>query len=55
MMADGQVWRETEKTPERQRLEPARKYTARIEPGKVGGYRMYVDGERRMLKVERVK
>jgi hypothetical protein len=54
-MEDGQVWRETEQTPERQRLDPAKQYTARIQPGKVGGYRMYVDGVRRMLKVERVQ
>lgn len=54
-MADGQVWRETEKTPERLRLEPDTRYRAHIERGTLGGYRMHVDGVRRMLKVERVK
>jgi len=54
-LADGQVWRETDKTPERLRLEPGTRYRARIERGTMGGYRMYVDGVRRMLKVKRVK
>lgn len=54
-MADGQLWRETEATPERQRLRPGREYDARIEPGKLRGYRMYVDGVRWMFKVERLK
>lgn len=54
-MADGQVWRETETTPERHRLPPDREYAARIEPGRFGGYRMYVDGVRWMYKVERLK
>ena len=54
-LADGQVWHETEKTPEPQRLETGTHYRARIERGTLGGYRMYVDGVRRMIKVKRVK
>ena len=54
-MADGQVWRETEKTPERQRLKADREYTAHIERGSFGGYRMYVDGVRRMIKLQRLQ
>jgi hypothetical protein len=54
-LADGQVWRETEKAPEQLRLDPGKRYRARIERGNLGGYRMYVDGVRRMLKVKRVK
>lgn len=54
-LADGQVWRETERTPEQLRLNPGTRYRARIERGTVGGYRMYVDGVRRMLKVKRIK
>jgi hypothetical protein len=54
-MADGQVWRETESTPASLRLRSGNAYSARIERGKVRGYRMYVDGLRRMIKVERLK
>lgn len=54
-LADGQVWHETERVPEQLRLEPGTRYRARIERGTLGGYRMYVDGVRRMLKVKRVK
>jgi hypothetical protein len=54
-LVDGQVWQETDKTPERQRLDPGTRYRARIERGTLGGYRMYVEGVRRMLKVKRVK
>lgn len=54
-MADGQVWRETEKTPEHQRLARDKPYAARIERGSFGGYRLYVDGIRRMMKVERLQ
>ncbi|MBB6096532.1 hypothetical protein HNQ60_005454 [Povalibacter uvarum] len=54
-MADGQVWRETVATPERARLDSNKKYSARIERGAIGGYRMYVDGERRMIKLERIE
>lgn len=54
-MADGQVWRETEQTPERQRLAKSKQYTARIERGSFGGYRLYVDGIRRMMKIERLQ
>jgi hypothetical protein len=53
--ADGQVWRETVASPERHHLDPKREYDARIERGKVGGYRMYVDGIKWMHKVERLK
>ena len=54
-MADGQVWRETEKTPERQRLKVDHEYAAHIERGSFGGYRMYVDGVRRMIKLQRLQ
>lgn len=53
--ADGQVWRETEAGTRKPRLSPDRTYRARIEHGKVGGYRMYVDGIRWMYKVERLE
>ena len=53
--ADGQVWRETELLDRRPRLSPSKRYTARIERGMVGGYRMYVDGIRWMYKVERLE
>jgi len=52
---DGQVWRETEAGSRRPRLDPGTQYTARIERGRVGGYRMYVDGVRWMYKVERLE
>jgi hypothetical protein len=54
-MEDGQVWQETEKTPRYQRLEPDGQYTARIVRNKLGGYRMYVDGVRRMIKLKRLE
>jgi hypothetical protein len=54
-MSDGQVWRETETTPAGQRLSSNKSYSGRIERGKFRGYRMYVDGMRRMIKVERLK
>jgi hypothetical protein len=54
-MSDGQVWRETETTPANQRLAPDKSYSGRIERGTMRGYRMYVDGIRRMIKVERIK
>jgi len=53
-MADGQVWKATETAPPEQRLDPGKSYAARIERGKIGGYRMYVDGTTRMIKVARV-
>jgi len=53
--ADGQVWRETELLERRPRLSTSKQYTARIERGVVGGYRMYVDGIRWMYKVERLE
>ncbi len=54
-MADGQLWNETERSPRGYRLNPNQEYSARIERGKLGGYRMYVVGTRRMFKVERFK
>lgn len=54
-MSDGQVWRETETTPADQRLAPDKPYSGRIERGEFRGYRMHVDGRRRMIKVERLK
>ena len=53
--SNGQVWRETEVTPKRYRLSTAREYKARIERGAFGGYRMYVDGVKWMLKIERLE
>lgn len=53
-MADGQVWRETELMPDNRKLRPG-VYKARIERGSIRGYRMYVDGVRRLFKVERIK
>jgi hypothetical protein len=54
-LTDGQVWRETEAGPRNRRLATDKTYSATIERGKVRGYRMYVDGVRRMIKVERLK
>lgn len=54
-MEDGQVWRETERTPERNRIAPERQHSGRIVRGAVGGYRLYLDGVKWMYKVERVK
>jgi hypothetical protein len=54
-MADGQVWRETEANKRRPELAPGGQYDARIEHGRVGGYRMYVDGIRWMYKVQRLE
>lgn len=54
-MEDGQVWRETTASPERKHLDPEKQYAARIVRGKVGGYRMHVDGVRWMKTVERVE
>lgn len=54
-LENGQVWRETEKSPRQYRPETGQQYEATIERGKVGGYRMQVEGIRRMLKVERLK
>ena len=52
---NGQVWRETEAMPQHLRLKPDQAYAAELERGKVGGYRMQVEGVRRMLKVERLE
>jgi hypothetical protein len=54
-MSDGQVWRETETVPADRRLAANKSYSGRIERGQFRGYRMYVDGVRRMIKVERLK
>lgn len=54
-MSDGQVWRETETSPASQRLAPDKPYAGRIERGQFRGYRLHVDGIRRMIKVERIK
>ncbi|HET6563821.1 MAG TPA: hypothetical protein VFG52_00295 [Xanthomonadales bacterium] len=52
---NGQIWRETEVTPRHMRLDPGDPYQATLERGTIGGYRMQVEGVRRMLKVERLK
>lgn len=52
---NGQVWRETMKSPPHRRLSPDTEYTARIERGSVGGYRMRVDGIKWMKRVERLE
>lgn len=52
---DGQVWRETMASPERRRLDEDRQYSARIVRGRLGGYRMHVEGVRWMKTVERVE
>jgi len=54
-MANGQVWRETMASPERRRLQPDQEYKARIVRGKIGGYRMHVEGVRWMMTVERIE
>ena len=54
-LSDGQVWRETVATPARHQLDAGREYAARIERGKVGGYRLYIDGVKWMFKVERLQ
>ena len=53
--ADGQVWRETEAGKRKPRLAEGSQYAARIEHGRVGGYRMFVDGIKWMFKVERLE
>ncbi|HKX56377.1 MAG TPA: hypothetical protein VJN01_09750, partial [Xanthomonadales bacterium] len=52
---NGQIWRETEVFPRHLRLDPGGEYQAVLQRGSVGGYRMQVEGIRRMLKVERLK
>jgi hypothetical protein len=52
---DGQIWRETTRSPERRRLAPDAQYTARIVRAKIGGYRMHVEGIRWMKTVERIE
>jgi len=54
-MTDGQVWKAVESTPPEQRLEPGKRYAGRIERGKLGGYRLYVEGTPRMVRVTRTK
>lgn len=53
--AAGQTWREMEAGRRNNRLAAGREYDARIEKSTLGGYRMYIDGVRRMLKVERLE
>lgn len=53
--AEGQVWRETELTPGRLHLKPGQEYSGRIERTALGGYRLYVDGVKWMMKVERLE
>ncbi len=52
---NGQVWRETMKSPPHRRLAPDTEYTATIERGRAGGYRMRVDGIKWMKRVERLE
>jgi hypothetical protein len=54
-MADGQLWTETVRSPERVHLDADKEYDARLEASKIGGYRLYVDGVRWMHKVKRLK
>ena len=54
-MTDGQVWKATQSTPREQRLNPDKTYAARIERGNLGGYKMYVEGAPRMIRVVRVQ
>jgi hypothetical protein len=54
-MEDGQVWRETTRSPRRHHLDPEERYEARIERGKLSGYRLYVDGVRWMKTVKRLE
>lgn len=53
--SEGQVWRQTEVSPRSKRLSTQGTYSARIERGKFGGYRMHIEGVRGMLKVERLE
>jgi hypothetical protein len=53
--ADGQLWTETVRSPERVHLDADKEYDARLEASKIGGYRLYVDGVRWMHKVKRLK
>lgn len=55
MMADGQVWQETEQAPEHLRLQAGTEYDALIKRGAVGGYRMRIPGTRWMYKVRRLQ
>jgi len=55
MMADGQVWQETERAPDHLRLQAGTEYDALIKRGAVGGYRMYIPGVRWMYKVRRLQ
>jgi len=54
-LANGQVWRETTASPTRKHLDQGKPYTARIVRGRMGGYRMHVDGVRWMKTVERIE
>lgn len=52
VMEDGQVWRETTAAPRRRHLESGETYTAQIDRGLLGGFRMNVEGIRWEYKVE---
>lgn len=54
-LANGQVWRETTRSPERRHLDPDREYEARIVRARLSGYRLHVDGMRWMKTVERLE
>ncbi len=49
---DGQIWRETTAAPRRRHLDPDETYTAVIDRGLLGGFRMNVEGIRFEYKVE---
>lgn len=52
---DGQIWRETDSYSQGRRLSTNKKYTAEITQSMFGGYRMNIDGVRRIIKVERLQ
>lgn len=54
-MDNGQVWRESSADRPGGRLRTNREYVAEIKRSGFGGYRMNIDGVRRLLKVERVQ
>ena len=52
---DGQIWRETDSQPVGRRLSTKKQYLAEITQSMFGGYRMDIDGVRRIIKVERLE
>jgi hypothetical protein len=52
---DGQIWRETDSQPVGRRLSTKKQYIAEITQSMFGGYRMDIDGVRRIIKVERLE